>query len=83
MDQAVATFKREPALRFSTGLQEKGTDLPRPTKKRRHSADVSYYPVLSKKYDLEKRITDWRKGLLKINTNYLQFTLLPQLHIPF
>ena len=81
-DQEVSTFKREPALRFSTGLQEKDSDLPKPAKKRRQSIDVSYYPVVSKHYDLEKKIADWRKGLLQIHTNDLRFLLLPRLHLP-
>ena len=61
-NQEWANVGREPALRFSKALEESGRELNRPNKKRRESEQATYYPVNSKHYDLEKKISDWKKG---------------------
>ena len=61
-NQEWANVGREPALRFSKALEEPGRELNRPNKKRRESEQGTYYPVNSKHYDLEKKISDWKKG---------------------
>ena len=63
----LANVRREPALRFSKALQERGGELPKPTKKRRQAVEATYYPMVTQQYNLLKKIADWKKGLASNN----------------